>query len=180
MPIPLNVVNLETAKFECTFGRGCDGLCCRNGRPPVDADEAARIEGLMSRVLPLLTPEARKLIDRQGFLSRRIKAGRPMLRVVDGWCVFFNKGCVLHTLGAEDGDAYQYKPAICAIFPLDQNEHYEWFVRQWGYEGEDWDLFCLNPENSPKIAKETLQDELRVVERLPEELYGAKEKVVRG
>ena len=37
--IPLVVANLATATFECTFGRGCDGLCCKNGRPSVDADD---------------------------------------------------------------------------------------------------------------------------------------------
>jgi hypothetical protein len=46
---------------------------------------------VLKRVLPMLRPEARKLIEKEGFVSQRIKVGLPMLRVVDGWCVFFNR-----------------------------------------------------------------------------------------
>jgi hypothetical protein len=88
-----------------------------------------------------------------------------MLRVADGWCVFFNRGCVLHTLGAEDGDSYQYKPAVCALFPLDYDDHQRWYIRQWGYKGEDWDLFCLNPANSDRKASESLAAEIEFAER---------------
>ncbi len=80
-----------------------------------------------------------------------------MLRVVDGWCVFFNKGCVLHKLGVQDGDAYQYKPAVCALFPLEHDKNGEWYIRQWGFGQEDWDLFCLNPKNTKRRATESLQ-----------------------
>ena len=38
-----------------------------------------------------------------------------MMRVVDGWCVFFNQGCVLHKLGASEGDKFRYKPAPCSL-----------------------------------------------------------------
>ena len=51
-----------------------------------------------------MRPEARELVEEVGFTSNRTKVGQPMLRAVDSWCVFFNKGCVLHTLGAEDGE----------------------------------------------------------------------------
>ncbi len=68
-----------------------------------------------------------------------------MLRVVDGWCVFFNQGCVLHKVGAAEGDTYRYKPAACALFPLARNDKDEWYVRQHGYEDEQWDVFCLDP-----------------------------------
>ena len=88
-----------------------------------------------------------------------------MLRVADGWCVFFNRGCVLHTIGAEDGDAYKYKPAICSLFPLEP-EKGKWYIRQWGYNREDWDLFCLNPKNSPIPAATSLATEIALAERL--------------
>ncbi len=161
----LPVVNLKEATFECTFGRGCEGLCCKNGRPPVPPAEAKQINKVLKRALPLMNPAARKLVEDEGFLSKRMKEGAPMLRVTDGWCVFFNKGCVLHTIGAEDGDSYQYKPSICALFPLDP-EKGEWHVRQWGHNREDWDLFCLNPANSKVPAAESLKLELSLVERL--------------
>ena len=42
--VSLDVINGATATFECIYGRGCDGICCQNGRPPVSAEEAARID----------------------------------------------------------------------------------------------------------------------------------------
>ena len=110
MLAPLNVVNLAEAKYECIFGRGCDGICCQNGRPAVYPEEAERIDQRLDQLLPLLRPEARAVVETDGYLSNRIKEGQPMMRVVKGWCVFFNKGCVLHKVGAEEGDAYRYKP----------------------------------------------------------------------
>src|SRR5258708_5403239 len=38
------ILNLAEARFECTFGRGCDGVCCRNGRPIVYPEEGARLD----------------------------------------------------------------------------------------------------------------------------------------
>lgn len=160
-PLPLAVANAETATFDCSFGRGCEGICCRNGRPSVSPEEAARIQAQVPRLLPLLRPAARKLVETQGFLGRRTKLGRPMVRVSETWCVFFNRGCVLHKIGAEDGDSYQYKPVQCALFPLEKDaKDGDWYVRQWGYRNEEWDLFCLNPGNSPRKAAESLADEM--------------------
>jgi hypothetical protein len=160
----LPVINLKEAKFECIYGRGCEGLCCKNGRPGVYPEEEQRIEENLRKFLPELRPEARKVIEKNGFLSRRRKGGLPMLRVVDSWCVFFHKGCVLHKVGAEEGDKFRYKPAPCALFPLARTETDEWYIRQWGTEDEEWDLFCLNPEASPKLAHESLDEEIQLAE----------------
>ncbi len=162
--LPLAVTNAATATFDCSFGRGCEGGCCRNGRPSVTPDERAVIEGILPRALPLMRPEARAAIE-DGFVSARTKLGQPMVRVSGGWCVFFNAGCVLHTIGTEDGESYQYKPTQCALFPLEKDKG-KWFVRQWGLEGEQWDLFCLNPANSPRPAAESLAAELALAARL--------------
>src|SRR5678815_5973254 len=110
----LPFLNLAEATFDCTYGRGCDGVCCREGRPPVDSDDIRRIEGGLPRFLPRLRPEARALVERKGYLTRRHRHGRPVLRVAAGWCVFFNHGCVLHAVGALEGDAFRYKPSLCA------------------------------------------------------------------
>ncbi len=165
MATSLPVVNLSEAKFECIYGRGCDGLCCQNGRPGVYPEEDERIQANLSKFLPELRPEARKLIESSGYVSKRRKDGLPMLRVVGGWCVFFHKGCVLHKVGAEEGDKYRYKPAPCALFPLAKNDAGAWYVRQWGVEGEEWDVFCLNPKATTLPAAESLQDEMRLAER---------------
>jgi Fe-S-cluster containining protein len=165
----LPVLNLAEAKYECIFGRGCDGICCQNGRPAVYAEEAARIDENLEKFLPHLRPEARATMEADGYLSGRIKMGQPMMRVVKGWCIFFNKGCVLHKVGAEEGDAYRYKPSLCALFPLAKDEKGRWYVRQHRYKGEAWDLFCLDPKASPQPAAESLREELKLAQRFESE-----------
>src|SRR5690242_1395056 len=169
MSTPLPVVNLTQATYECVFGRGCDGVCCRNGRPPVYPEEVAIVQENLAKFLPHLRPAARRLVERRGFLSRRVKLGLPMLRVVGGWCVFFHQGCVLHTVGAAEGAKYRYKPAACALFPLAKDEHDRWYVRQRGYGAEDWDLFCLDPGHSPRPAAESLREEVALARAYDEE-----------
>ena len=165
MPTSLPVLNLVDAKYECIYGRGCEGICCQNGRPGVYPEEAERLDANLSKFLPELRPEARRLIEKSGYLSNRRKDGLPMLRVVDGWCVFFHQGCVLHKVGAAEGDKYQYKPAPCALFPIAKNDAGEWYVRQHGVDGEAWDLFCLDPAASPLPAAVSLQEEIQLAER---------------
>lgn len=165
MASSLPVINLSEAKYECIYGRGCDGVCCQNGRPGVYPDEAERITGALPRLLPELRPAARKLVEKHGFLSNRTRHGLPMLRVVEGWCVFFHQGCVLHKAGAAEGDKYRYKPAPCALFPLARRDNGDWYVRQWGFEREEWDLFCLDPNASPVPASGSLRDEVALAAR---------------
>lgn len=88
-----------------------------------------------------------------------------MLRVVNGWCVFFNSGCVLHKLGAAEGDRFRYKPLACSLFPLDKHDRRGWYVRQRGFLGEKWDLFCLDPAASPQSAAVSLSAEVALIER---------------
>jgi hypothetical protein len=161
----LPVLNLAEAKFECTFGRGCDGICCQNGRPEIYPEELVYLDAHMWRFLPELRPEARQLIEDQGYLSKRHRHGLPMLRTVKGWCVFFNQGCVLHKVGAAEGDRYRYKPAACSLFPLAKDENDRWYVRQQGYKNEKWDLFCLDPKQSQSAAAETLVEEAALARR---------------
>jgi hypothetical protein len=94
--------------------------------------------------------------------------------VVDGWCIFFHKGCVLHKVGAAEGDKYRYKPAPCALFPLARDEKDRWYVRQKGVKGEVWDLFCLDPKTSPLPAAESLREELALAAQYEAEQAAAK------
>jgi Fe-S-cluster containining protein len=165
MTTPLPIVNLATATFECIYGRGCDGICCQEGEPPVPPEEVAIIKAALPRIMPLLRSEAAASIAVNGFLGELHENGLPKLAVNEGWCVFFNRGCVLHKLGASEGSTYRYKPSICAQFPLEKNDQGQWYVRQWGYEDEQWDLFCLNPKHSAKPAAETLQAEIEIAQK---------------
>jgi len=164
--ISLTVVNAETATFDCSFGRGCEGLCCKNGRPSVTAAEVSTIKQNIAMFLPHMRPEAVKMVKKVGWLGARKKVGLPMLRVSGGWCIFFNAGCVLHKVGAAEGDFSKYKPIQCSLFPLEPNGDGTWYVRQWNYNGEGWDIFCLNPKNTPLKAVETLAPEIAVAEEL--------------
>lgn len=163
---PLTLLNAETATFECTFGRGCSGLCCQNGRPGLPAKEQAIIKKNLKKFLPHLRPGARKVVERDGIVTKRHRNGLPMVPVQDGWCVFFNEGCVLHKVGAQEGDAYKYKPFQCAIFPLLWDDAGNWYVRQHGYMDEPWDLFCLNPKESKVKAVDSLRDEMALAAKL--------------
>jgi hypothetical protein len=168
MPPEIPNLNFATARFECTFGRGCDGICCRKGRPPLYADDIARIDAKLPAILPMLRPRARKAAETRGYVSGAKKRGQPVARVVEGWCIFFNQGCVLHKLGAAEGDKLRYKPVVCALFPLDRDRHDRWYVRQRGFEGEIWDLFCLDPTPGTPPASESLRDEMAVACRITE------------
>ena len=167
--VSLPILNVAEARFECTFGRGCDGVCCRNGRPLIYPEEAQRLDAKLPEILPRLRPEARRMVEKGGYVSRRRKCGHPVARVSSGWCVFFNQGCILHTVGAEEGDKLRYKPAACALFPLDRDKQDRWYIRQWGYRGEVWNLFCLDPGASQTPAAESLRDEIALAQRFTEE-----------
>ena len=163
------IVNLAEARFECTFGRGCDGVCCKQGRPLVYPEEVETIGANLKRFLPLLRPRARQAIEEGGYLSGRRRLGQPVMRVRDGWCVFFHQGCILHKVGAAEGDKFRYKPAVCALFPIQQDQHDRWYVRQKGFNKEKWDLFCLDPKNSPTAAAQSLGDEIALATRYSQE-----------
>ena len=160
-----SILNLQTARFDCTFGRGCDGVCCRNGRPMIYPEEVPLLNAKLPEVLPLLRAPARMIVEREGYMSRRRKRGLPVARVSNGWCVFFNGGCVLHRIGLEEGDSFRYKPAACSLFPLSKDEQDRWYVRQKGYKGEIWNLRCLDPNVSRTPATESLATEIRLAER---------------
>jgi Fe-S-cluster containining protein len=156
---PIEVENAQGAQFECVYP-SCGGICCKNGRPGVEPGERKRIEENLDKFLPHLTPHARRVVEKRGFVTKRIKDGNPMLAVSESWCVFFNEGCVLHKVGASEGDRWKYKPWYCVVFPLAQRAKGKWYVRQWEHRGEAWDLFCLDPKESPKRAVSTLAGEI--------------------
>ena len=74
----LPILNAATATFECTYGRGCEGVCCQEGRPPVEPEERQRIDAILPRLLPLLRPEAQSVVRKRSYLSSRQRFGHPM------------------------------------------------------------------------------------------------------
>ena len=165
--LPIFVENLDTARFACVFPT-CGGICCRESRPPVTEAELKRIERAVPRILGQLRPAARRVIEKRGFVTNRVKGGMRMLAVAEKWCVFHNEGCTLHRLGGAEGDTTKYKPSTCTLFPLDRSEKDETvhFVRQWGYQGEAWDLPCLDPKASDARPEDSLRFEMEYAARL--------------
>jgi hypothetical protein len=164
-PDQVAIEGLDSARFECVFPT-CGGICCVNGRPPVEPGEEDRIAENLAKIVPHLRPEAKLRVAAKGFMTNRIKEGRRSLAVVGDWCVFHNDGCVLHKVGAEEGDKWKYKPWRCIAFPLERSPAGKWHVRQWGVRGEAWDVFCLDPAESPKTARATLREEVAFVQGL--------------
>jgi len=170
MPVELPIINLADARFDCTFGRGCDGVCCREARPPIYPEEVVMITANLDKFLPLMRPAARAAVKRSGFLvPRRRRVGQRLMRVVRGWCVFFHHGCVLHTVGAAEGDKFRYKPSLCSLFPIQQDNRDRWYVRQKGFKRERWDLFCLDPRACAVPARDSLRDEIALARRFDDE-----------
>ncbi len=160
------VLNAGSARFECTFGRGCDGICCRKVRSPVPPGDARQIDAVLADVLPLLRKEARKVVEQKGYLSGHRKYGQPLLRMVREWCVFFNQGCVLQKIGEARGSKFAYKPTVCALFPLFRRADGNWSIRQKGNPGETWDLFCLAGSPEAPLAASTMKEEFAIAARL--------------
>jgi hypothetical protein len=165
-PNPLVVLNGDSAQFECTFGRGCEGVCCRDGRPAISGHDARQIDATFPDVLALLRKEACRVLKKRGYLHQRGNHGHGTLRVVRGWCIFFNKGCALQRIGEARGSKFAYQPLICAVFPLARSRDGSWYVRQKGNEGETWDLFCLAPGAETPRALETLKEEIALAARI--------------
>lgn len=172
----LPVLNLESATFTCVWP-SCGGACCKDGRPPVTPGEEARIREVIPRVLHLLRPRARAVVERDKWITARRKQGHHALAVAAGYCVFYSEGCALQRLGTPEGDKNKYRPAACVTFPLDRSEHDEWFVRQRGYKGEVWDLDCLDPSASTQPAEESLKEEVAFAERVDGGLEAWRKKL---
>ena len=161
------VGNLENAKYKCHFPK-CGGPCCKNGRPGLYENEIAIIQKNLKKFLPLMRPEAQKKLEKLGFMTKRMKLGLPTMALSGGWCIFANEGCVLQKVGTPEGDKWKYKPRYCVLFPVTHDgEGTDWYIRQKGYQGEEWDLYCL--ERTPKEktpASESLKDELAYLNKL--------------
>ena len=60
-------LDLLAEKFVCDIAR-CKGICCEEGDSgaPLELDEIEPIEEVLPQILPLLSPQAREVIERQG------------------------------------------------------------------------------------------------------------------
>jgi Fe-S-cluster containining protein len=164
-PPLIQIENAHAARFRCVFPV-CGGLCCKTGRPSVTPDDVERIRRDYDKFVPLMRPDVRRFLKRHPWLSSRKKDRNRTLSVAGGWCVFYNDGCILQKVGMDEGEPWRYKPDVCVRFPIEpvRNREGHYYVRQWEYRGEGWDLFCLNPAEDPTPVTESLKAEIGYLE----------------
>jgi len=160
-----------TSRWTCIFGRGCggisehmpDGGCCTLGAHFSDKDDRKRVEGWADRLTPA-DWQFHDLAGRKGIVMKDAE-GSKQTRVVDGACVFLNRGdfdgptgCALHALALREGiSPVQTKPDVCWQLPIRRTfEHVErpdgttvlmvgigeYDRRGWGPGGHDLNWYC--------------------------------------
>ena len=63
-------------------------------------------------------------------------------------------------------DTYDAKTHRSFFKTVEKNENGEWYVRQHGYDGEEWDLFCLAGKPETPLAVSTLALEIDLATRI--------------
>ncbi|MCM1152073.1 MAG: DUF3109 family protein [Muribaculum sp.] len=115
--------------FHCNLD-ACLGECCIEGDAgaPLTPDEDRRLALLMPHILPLLSPQAQKVISEEGH-SYTDPEGDLVTNIVDGGnCVFtcMEPGgmclCALEK-ARRNGDNRFFKPISCALYPVRLKEY---------------------------------------------------------
>lgn len=113
-------------RFACDLA-GCKGSCCRIGDLGASLlpEEAARLEGMLPRLLPRLPEKNRKFLAVEGLTEtyrgrlhiREMARNHPCpLGLIDGHGVLL---CSLHDLAEEEGlPVFLVKPVWCQFYPL--------------------------------------------------------------
>ena len=120
------VVSLEILEKEfcCDLDR-CKGACCIEGDAGAPLTEAERhqIEDLLPQLLPLMTKEAREIVE-QGGVSYLDKDGELVTQIVGGKdCVFSRTDangwcyCIIEKLFRENKSPLR-KPISCFLYPV--------------------------------------------------------------
>ena len=110
----------------------CKGCCCIEGDAgaPVEEDELRQIEQLLPELLPMMTPEARAVVEQQG-LSYIDQTGERVLSIVNGKdCVFARTDhqgwcyCLIEkatSLKPQSSAPGFKKPISCHLYPIRLN-----------------------------------------------------------
>lgn len=116
--------DIITEEFCCDLD-DCKGRCCIEGDAgaPVTRAERRILGKLYPQVKPLLSPQARDVVERQGVSYRDVE-GEPVTSIVNGKdCVFtyYNQNhcclCALEKLYRE-GKSTFCKPLSCHLYPI--------------------------------------------------------------
>ena len=117
-------LDLIERKFLCDLSQ-CKGFCCVEGESgaPLEKEEVAMLEAALPEVWDYLSPEAQRVIDRQGVAYRDVD-GDMVTSIVSGEdCVFTCYDadgickCAIEKAYRE-GRVSFYKPISCHLYPV--------------------------------------------------------------
>ncbi len=164
----VDVTFLES-RWECIFGRGCEGVltgpaaelvqgCCSYGAHFTGEEDIARVEEA-ALTLTAAQWQFRAKGRRNGVVKRA--GGESVTRLVQDACVFLNRpgfaggpGCALHRAALERGiEPLELKPDVCWQLPLRRSDETgpdghvtttlgEWQRRHWGEGGREFHWWC--------------------------------------
>ena len=169
----LPIVNLDEARFECTFGRGCDGVCCKEGRPLVYPDEVGRIAEALEKLQVEAPPRGPGGRGEEGVPQRPASPGPPRPAQRRRLVPVLPRGMPPAPTRAGGRGQVPVQAGRLLLFPIQQDEHDRWYIRQRGFHRETWDLFCLDPRIHPRPAAETLVEEIALAKRFDDEAKAA-------
>ena len=114
---------LKTIYFSCDLTQ-CHGDCCVEGDAgaPLEEDEIALLEEIIEKIKPYMTPEGRKVIEKNGVFDYDIDGEYVTPLVHDRECafVFFENGisyCAIEKAWQEGKIDFQ-KPVSCHLYPV--------------------------------------------------------------
>jgi len=137
--------DIVEVRFQCDLS-ACKGACCSEGDfgAPLEEDEINRIRQLLPKVLPLLTPEARKVLEREGIWAEYDKDHFKGTTLVEGKdCVFLSsdtrgfRKCAFEVL-YEMGESDFWKPISCHLYPIRVEENSDRAFTALNYD--DWGI----------------------------------------
>lgn len=131
-------------RFGCDLTK-CKGACCVDGDSgaPLMENEVAELEKVLPDVVPLLTPEGRMAIERQG-VAVRDKDGDLGTPLIDGgacaYITYSADGCALCALQG------LYKPVSCHLYPIRVEDYGEFTAVNY----HEWDICrCAKGHGKP-------------------------------
>lgn len=139
-----SLVSLDVLEKEfCCDLDSCRGCCCIEGDAgcPVEPDEEEAIAGILPQLLPMMTKEARKVVEEQGIAYNDPSGERVLSIVNDKDCVFartdHNGWCYcLIEKAYKQGQLPFNKPISCHLYPIRLNRVGE----MTGVEYHRWDI----------------------------------------
>ena len=117
-------LDLIERRFVCDL-QGCKGQCCIDGDAgaPLLKEEKEEIDKNITKILPLLTPQGQKAIEKEG-TAYFDQDGDLVTTLIEGrncaFSIFSEEGICLCALekGFREGILPDLKPSSCSLYPI--------------------------------------------------------------